>query len=117
MDYNMKFNYNLNAIEARTMRKMEVTCRNNQRRADARGVINYPTWGERRQDIYAQRMAVRLEQRYLHLARAIVKGQPYAEVEQSTREGNEVRTDYLMAILSDYGYNPDVSYVANWLAG
>lgn len=117
MDYNMKFNYCLNSERSKVMRKMEVKCRDNQRKADVRGTTNYPTWGQRRQDIYVERMKARLEQRYIHLARALVKGQSYLEVEQSTREGNEVNTEYLMAVLNNYGYRPDVAYVASWLAG
>jgi len=115
MLYEMKLQYNVNSVQQRELRKQEVKCRDAQRQANARGVSNYPTWGERRLFTYNMRLEVRQCQRYLHLARAIIRGQAYKEVEQGTREGNGPDTDALLDTLNAWGFNPDVEYVANWL--
>ncbi len=115
MFYEMKLQYNLNSVQQRELRKQEVKCREEQQRMNARGTTNYPTWGERRLFTYNMRMEIRSCQRYLHLARAIIKGTPYQKVEQGTREGNTPNTEDLLDTLNAWGFNPDVEDVANWL--
>ena len=115
MFYEMKLQYNLNASMQKELRWQEVKCREAQRKANERGLTNYPTWGERRKFTYERRMGLRVSQRYLHLARAIIKGQAYRDVEEKTRQGNEVDTQELVHTLNAWGFRPDVEYVAKWL--
>ena len=112
----MKIEYLVNAAEQRLHRREEVRFAKKERKKLLKG-RNFPHWDMSRLEHYTQRMLLRREQRYLHLARAFVKGTDYLRVENSTREGNEPKLDSLMETLEEWGYNPSSFYVEHWMKG
>lgn len=111
LNQEMKMEYLVNAGEARLHRQQEVRLRNKLRKGSRSNVTH-----AMRLDHYFERMALRREQRYLHLARAFFKDQPYDRVEQSCREGNHPCIDELTAVVEFWldakGLRP---YVAQWV--
>ncbi len=117
MDYRneMKIQFLVNSEEQRILRKQEVRSRNKQRKAKARQV-NHNFHDINRVNLYAERMLLRREQRYLHLARAFWQGTPYRSVEQTTREGNEPNLDRLVNAIEHWGDIAHLTpYVEMWL--
>ena len=107
----MKLEYKLNTAVARTLREEEITCREKAHRTRS----NYPHWQTARAMAYAARMDLRLEQRYLHLARAYLKDMPYNRVEQDVREGNEPKVKGICTVLHSFGYSVEPVWVELWL--
>lgn len=85
----MKMEYQVNAHEATLLRKDEVKLTKRARKCRTLGSNGLFRVEAERIDAYNERMLLRKEQRYLHLARALLKGTPYKVVETTTREGNE----------------------------
>lgn len=111
----MKHNSKVNAFSARTMRHFEVKMTAKARKFSAKGK-NTGGFSVRRELCYAERITLRKEQRMLHLARAMLKGQAYSEVEQATREGNEPKAEYLFHELRMWDVtNLSLAEVREWL--
>ena len=100
------------AAQSRTLRSLEQTAK---RRARKYNTGNYPTWQERREGYYQQRLALRSVSRYLGLVNALVKGRDYRSVENQVREGNEVEVDLLLEELNAWGFTPPKAHVKEWL--
>lgn len=110
----MKIEYLTNAAEQRIHRQQEVRFRNKERKNRSRN-RNYPYFDMARLEHYDQRMALRQEQRALHLARAWLKGTEYHRVEQTVREGNEPKLEDIIDTLNFFGHTPHPMYVEQWL--
>ncbi len=76
---------------------------------------NYPKWQERMTEVERNRMYLRVQSRYLGLARAFLKDKHYSYVENKTREGNEPDVEILLDELNAWGYTPEPHYVERWL--
>ena len=112
MNQEMKLTYMMAASNQTVLRKQEIRCK---RKAKRQSKENYPTWAERRQQLYSSRMSIRKELRTLHLVRAFVSGRVYRSVENQVREGNEVKVEDMMVTLREFGYFPCPTAVAMWL--
>jgi len=111
----MKLAYLTNTQCQRVLRKQEERCKRKAKKAEGKRTSNYPYFDDERKTMYATRMSLRIEQRYLHLARAFVKDRDYKSVENQVREGNEVDTHLLTKTLNSWGYFPDKIWVHTWL--
>lgn len=108
--YEMKLMAIAQASTSRALRTWEVQCKKKARKDKS---TNFPKWDERRKEFYAERMELRKYARYLHLARAYLKGLDYKDVEQSVREGNEPDPYEVYAWIQDITIEQDD--IENWL--
>lgn len=109
MDY-MKMDYMTKAYLQKYDRQQEVKAARKERNSRR----NWPHYDELRMEHYNQRQGRKVLLRHLHLARSFVQEQKYKCVENMTRQGNEPDLDLLLAVLYQYGYEPNPSYVERW---
>lgn len=108
----------ITASEIRTLRGWEKKYAKASRKALNKGKNN-SFFNELREEVYAERMAVRKDARAVHLAKSFLSNKDYKQVEQSTREGNSPDIEKVYDVLCFFGLSDVFSEydIEEWISG